>query len=245
MPINPAELDRELRGAFLHDFHKMKIRPHGGDEEGPPLPCNADRDSARMSRAPGKPPKIDEQVAGRYRIDLIRRRSFYNPRSFNKITTTEMRNALARACNEEPILKVYEAWLKADLPAMYNEHKYMPYTSLKYHTQLAATLLYNYKLDYPFGTLCLALSIPPKIECATVLLQDDFSLHLVPLERLPEFRCGASLGRAPSPNFCSAWVRLDEHPKISPHLNSYLRQMESWSTALQLIEDWMVMNPCF
>ena len=242
----------------------MEIGSHKNAEETKdgPLPYSADDYSAHMSRAGLRIDDPEGEISSRYRIDLIRRQCFYDATRFNKAENIKQINELKELSKNAPLIEVHKKWLESDLPSKYNEDPGYPYTSHKYHTLIAEAILYNSANDYHFDTFCLAVAMPAKVELTTLIQLDDASLHLVPVSRLSEFTCGYQLpkvGEKPPkedgkkhktypkgcwPNFNIAWVHLDKHPKISKHLDAYIRRIGSWSTALQLMEDWKVMN-CF
>jgi len=57
---------------------------------------------------------------------------------------------------ENPVA-MHEAWVASDVAALFNESVFYPYTSLKYHTLLAAALLDNYRAGFGFEELFVAV----------------------------------------------------------------------------------------
>jgi hypothetical protein len=132
--------------------------------------------------------------------------------------------------------------LESDIAAWFNESVYYPYTSLKYHTLLVAVLVSNYEAGAAFEELALVVDAPATIvPHRTILAVDVFSLRLT---TEADGRPSSGLGSRPTRSWASIWTRLPAHPLDTNHerwtmtLDANLRRIQSWSTALQYIEDF-------
>ena len=124
---------------------------------------------------------------------------------------------------------------------------YHPYTSLKYHTLLVAALLDNYRAGNEFADLRLIVdSAGEVVPFRTVFDSDRFAFHI---DAEVDGRPSARLGSRPWRSWASAWSRLTAHPLDIDHdkydmtLDANLRRMQSWSTALQYVEDYAEWRP--
>ena len=119
---------------------------------------------------------------------------------------------------------------------------YHPYTSLKYHTLLVAALLDNYRVDHDFADLRLIVDPAGKVvPFRTVFDGDRFALRI---DESTDGNPSARLGSRPWRSWAGTWNRLTAHPldtdgeKYDMTLDANLRRIQSWSTALQYIEDY-------
>jgi hypothetical protein len=138
-------------------------------------------------------------------------------------------------------------WLDSDVAAAFNESVYHPYTSLKYHTVLVAALLDNYRADNEFGNLRLIVDPADDIvPFRTIFSGDRFALRI---DVDDNGRPSARLGSRPWRSWASTWNRLTAHPldtasnKYDRKLDANLRRIQSWSTALQYIEEFAGWRP--
>jgi len=136
----------------------------------------------------------------------------------------------------------HERWLTSDVAAAFNESVYHPYTSLKYHTLLVVVLLDNYRAGHEFADLRLIVDPAGEIvPFRTVFDGERFALR-IGIE--DGDRPSARLGSRPWRSWASAWNRLTAHPldtdrgKYDMTLDANLRRTQSWSTALQYVEDY-------
>ena len=133
------------------------------------------------------------------------------------------------------------------MAAAFNESVYHPYTSLKYHTLLVAALLDNYRADHEFPDLRLIIDPAGDIvPFRTVFDGDRFALRI---DESADGNPSARLGSRPWRSWASVWNRLTAHPldtdsdKYDMTLDANLRRVQSWSTALQYIEDFAEWRP--
>ena len=124
---------------------------------------------------------------------------------------------------------------------------YHPYTSLKYHTLLVGALLDNYRTDNEFTDLQLIVDPAGKIvPFRTVFDGEQFALRIGTSDA---DRPSARLGSRPWQSWASVWNRLTSHPldtdgdKYDMTLDANLRRIQSWSTALQYIEEFTEWRP--
>ena len=110
-----------------------------------------------------------------------------------------------------------------------------------------AALLDNYRADHEFGNLRLIVdSAGDVVPFRTVFDGDRFALRIdVNADGNPSAR----LGSRPWRSWASAWNRLTAHPletdqdKYDMTLDANLRRVQSWSTALQYLEDFENWRP--
>ncbi|WP_226908664.1 hypothetical protein [Haloferax massiliensis] len=138
--------------------------------------------------------------------------------------------------------RAHQRWLESEVAALFNESSFYPYTSLKYHTLLTAALVYSYEIGYSFEDLALIVDDPTTtIPHRTIFTSERFNLRLA---ASPNSRPYAPLGDSPQRSWATIWQSLNEHPletatnRWQMVLDSNLRRIRSWSTALQYIEDF-------
>ena len=240
-----------MLAAFRHDAHKFTGESHDNAREtfaGIPVnqsvPMGADGDAAALSR----PQHHHEQTVPTHnshsRLSLLTGETVYNSGEFSRSTTKDkIRELLTTA---DPQL-AHQQWLDSEIAAGFNESVYHPYTSLKYHTLLVAALLDNYRVDNEFDDLRLVVDPPAEIEAyRTIFSGDQFALRI---DTNDNGRPSARLGSRPWRSWASTWSRLTAHPletatnKYDMTLDANLRRIQSWSTALQYIEDYTEWRP--
>lgn len=237
--------------AFRHDAHKFTGESHENAREtfaGVPVnqsvPEGADGDSAALSR----PQQAQEQTVpthtDHYRLSLFTGETAYEPQEFSR-TTVE--SEVADLLTVEDGETAHKRWLSSDIAATFNESVYHPYTSLKYHTLLVAALLDNYSSGYEFADLRLIVdSAGEVVPYRTVFDGERFALRI---DANDGGRPSARLGSRPWRSWASVWNRLTAHPLATDHdkydmvLDANLRRIQSWSTALQYIEDFADWRP--
>ncbi|QLG62206.1 hypothetical protein [Halorarum salinum] len=240
-----------MLAAFRHDAHKFTGESHGDAcEEFAGVPVNqsvpegADCDAAALSRPQHKQEQTVPTHDDHYRLSLLTGETAYDPVEFSRATIeSEVRDLFA----VEQAETAHERWLASDVAAAFNESVYHPYTSLKYHTLLVAALLDNYRAGNEFPDL--RLIVEPAGEVVpfrTVFDGERFALRI----GIEDGDCpSARLGSRPWRSWASAWNRLTAHPLDTGHdkydmtLDANLRRTQSWSTALQYIEDYHEWRP--
>jgi len=237
--------------AFRHDVHKFTGESHENAREtfaGVPVnqtvPDGADGDAAALSR----PDEVHEQTVpthdNHYRLSLLTGETVTEPGEFSQTTIeNDVRDLVAVA----QAARAHERWLASDVAAAFNESVYHPYTSLKYHTLLVAALLDNYRDGTEFGDLRLGVdSAGEVVPFRTVFDGDRFGLRI---DDSADGNPSARLGSRPWRSWASVWSRLTEHPLDTNHdkydmtLDANLRRIQSWSTALQYLEDYAEWRP--
>ena len=237
--------------AFRHDAHKFMRESHEDAREefaGVPVnqsvPEGADGDAAALSR----PQQTQEQTVpthdDHYRLSLLTGETAYDPREFSRAT---IQSEVADLIGIEDAETAHEQWLASDVAAAFNESVYHPYTSLKYHTLLVVALLNNYNAGNGFNELRLIVApVGEVVPFRTVFDGDRFALRI---DIEAGDRPSARLGSRPWRSWSSAWNRLTAHPldtdsdKYDMALDANLRRTQSWSTALQYIEDFTEWRP--
>jgi len=242
--------DEQLLRVYRHDAHKMRGRSHdagtrqlAGVTVNQSVPYGADSDAAAMSRPGGKPSGTVDGAETHYRLSLLTGDTRYDPDEFSlRSREPELRALLATDDAEA----MHREWLESDTVSAFNETVFQPYTSLKYHTLLVAALVDCYRNDAAHGDLYLVADAPGEIvPHRTVYAGDGFTLRL---NDTPGDAC-ASLPSRPFRSWASTWGRMTSHPidtaddKFTMALDSQLRRIRAWSTALQFIEDYQAWRP--
>ncbi|TKX69180.1 hypothetical protein [Halorubrum sp. GN11GM_10-3_MGM] len=241
----------EVLTAFRHDVHKFTGESHkdaheefAGELVNQSVPEGADGDAAALSR----PQQNQEQTVpthdDHYRLSLLTGETPYDPGEFSRAT---IESEVADLVGIEDAQTAHERWLASSVAAAFNESVYHPYTSLKYHTLLVAALLDNYRAGYEFADL--RLIVDPADEVVpfrTVFDGEQFALRI---DAKAAERPSARLGSHPWRSWVLTWNRLTSHPLDTDHdkygmtLDANLRRIQSWSTALQYIEDFAEWRP--
>jgi len=237
--------------AFRHDAHKFTGESHEDAREefaGVPVnqsvPEGADGDAAALSRPQQKQEQTVPTHDDHYRLSLLTGGTAYDPGEFSRATTE---SEVVDLIGIEDAQTAHERWLTSDVAAAFNESVYHPYTSLKYHTLLVAALLDNYRNGSAFGELRLVVDSANEIvPFQTIYISDRFALRI---DADDWGRPSARLGSRPWRSWASAWNRLTDHPldtdsdKWEMMLDANLRRIQSWSTALQYIEEFQAWRP--
>jgi hypothetical protein len=233
---------------YRHDIHKARMRGHEHAEEtfrgirvNEQVPLGADRDAALLSRPRGEPERTLDAHESWFRVSLL---------TGDVASTIEpvgdVGGSLTELIRVEDAEELHAAWLDSVVTSLFSESPYYPYTSLKYHTVLAAALLDNYWSGFEFDELFLAVTPPGAdpvvVPHRTVLATSGFALHVT---GEPGDRPAARLGGAPARSFADVWARLSAVPfgvdgeRRWRVLDAQLRRIRSWSTALQFIEEYV------
>jgi hypothetical protein len=237
--------------AFRHDAHKFTGESHEDAREefaGVPVnqsvPEGADGDAAALSRPQQKQEQTVPTHDDHYRLSLLTGETAYDPREFSRVT---IGSEVADLIGIEDAQTAHERWLASDVAAAFNESVYHPYTSLKYHTLLVAALLDNYRADHDFGDL--QFIVDPAGEVVPFRTVFDGGRFALRIDVEADGRPSARLGSRPWRSWASAWNRLTAHPldtdrdKYDMTLDANLRRTQSWSAALQYIEDYHEWRP--
>ncbi|MFA9516913.1 hypothetical protein ACERIT_06805 [Halopenitus sp. H-Gu1] len=251
-----------MLAVYRHDLHKARWRSHtnaaetfAGVRVNESVPFGADRDSALLSRPDGEPEQTVANHASPLRISLLTGET--------KVSVGHVEGPVHPAMVElmqieEPVA-MHEAWLSSSVVSLFNEAVYYPYTSLKFHTLLAAALLDNYRVGYAFDELYLVVDPPTGVTVTdqspaqaeaessvhphrTILSTAEFALRIT---GEPGERPAARLGPRPARSFADVWSRLPEQPvdtdaaRVWRVLDAQLRRIRSWSVALQYIEEFV------
>ncbi|SEW00929.1 hypothetical protein SAMN04487945_0884 [Halobacterium jilantaiense] len=236
-----------LVGVYRHDVHKARLRSHADAEDwvagvrvNQAVPRGADGDAALLSRPRGEPSQTFEGHDSPYRLSLVS--GSISP----LVETASVWPAIRDLIQLDDPVELHAAWLASREVGVFSESVYYPYTSLKYHTLLAAALFDNYRAGYDFEDLYLAVEpagkgSPDVVPHRTVLETAGVALTVT---GEPDGRPAARLGGGPVRSFADVWSRLPEHPFQADSgrewrvLDAQLRRIRSWSTALQYIEDY-------
>ncbi len=240
-----------MPAAYRHDTHKFTGESHNNAREefagvrvNQSVPEGADGDAAALSRPQQKQEQTVPTHDDHYRLSLLTGETVYNPGEFSRSTIEgEVSELIA---TDDPQL-AHERWLSSDMAAAFNESVYHPYTSLKFHTVLVAALLDNYRAGNDFDNLRLVVDPADEIvPFRTVYSSERFALRI---DADDGGRPSARLGSRPWRSWASTWNRMTAHPldtdgdKYDMTLDANLRRTQSWSTALQYIEDYAEWRP--
>lgn len=239
--------DEQMLQTYRHDAHKVRGRSHeAGERElagvrvNVDVPYGADGDASALSRPSGKPEQVVDNHDTHYRLSLLTGNTRHDPDKFSlRHYRDELHGLLA--VDDAPMM--HREWLDSELMAAFNEAVHYPYTSLKYHTLLVAALTDNYRAGNEFEDLWLVVDATDEIvPHRTVFQCDRFALRITARDTS---KPRATLGSRPWRSWASAWGRLTEHPpldtaddKFDMMLDANLRRIQSWSTALQYLEDF-------
>nr|WP_247376101.1 hypothetical protein [Halorientalis brevis] len=235
-----------MLAAFRHDAHKFTGESHDNAREefagvavNQPVPKGADGDAAALSRAQQTQERTVPTHDNHYRLSLLTGETAYDPGEFSRATIQSEVHDLIAVANAEI---AHERWLGSDVAAAFNESVYHPYTSLKYHTLLVAALLDNYQAGHEFTDLRLIVdSAGTVVPFRTIFDGERFAFRI---DGKADGMPSARLGSRPWRSWASVWTRLTAHPldtdseKWDMALDANLRRIQSWSTALQYIEDF-------
>lgn len=239
-----------MLGAYRHDAHKFTGEHHDTAPEtvagiivNQPVPHGADGDAAALSCLPDYEQTVPT-YAGRYRLSLITGEQVHHAGAFKGEGLSEELIELLGAGDAET---AHLRWLRSDVAAVVNESVFHPYTSLKHHTLLVAALLDNYLAGQAFSDLSLVVDGPDAIvPFRTIFAGERFSLRI---DVDPGGQPAAPLGDSPTRCWASTWNRLPAHPldggeaQYDRVLDANLRRIQSWSTALQYLEEFTALRP--
>lgn len=241
-----------ILNTFKHDEHKTRGAGHsrtrrvGEPEWNQQVMFGADKIAATMSRPhPSSIKSRAKELKGtennHYRISLLTRKRLYEAGVFDITTEEKELDKIFHIKDSEKLLK---EWLDSYTIAGFNESYFSPYTSLKYHTLLTVALVFNCLQDNEYDELYLHFMKNGERDFYTIYDGDNFLLKIAPLDVFEEtgtskiaFKMdNGSVDRAWM-HFGRTWARLTKI-KVGRHLDACLRQMRSWSTALQFIDDF-------
>ena len=237
--------------AFRHDVHKLTGESHANASKefaGVPVnqsvPEGADGDAAALSRPQQRYEQTVPTHRNQYRLSLFTGATAHSPEVFSQASIESQISDLVTIENAQT---AHKRWLSSTVAAVFNESAYHPYTSLKYHTLLVAALLDTYRAGIEFDNLQLVVDPPDEVvPFRTVFSGDRFGLRVA---ADAGSNPSASLGRRPSQSWAKTWTRLSSHPletdsnKYDMTLDANLRRIQSWSTALQYLEDYATWRP--
>lgn len=239
-----------MLAVYRHDVHKARFRSHeaaaeeyGGVRVNEPVPMGADADAALLSRPAGEPVQTVDAHGSPFRISLLTGETAMR---VGEVGPGDLDAEFRRLISIEDPVAAHEAWLGSSVATIFNESEYYPYTSLKFHTLLAAALLDNYRAGFEFDDLFLVADEPGVVvPHRTVLSTSEFGLRVT---GEPGEQPGAGLGSRPAMTFADVWSRLPEHPididgvRAWRVLDAELRRVRSWSAALQFIEEFVAVE---
>jgi len=169
------EVDRGREGAstranvmvavYRHDVHKLRQRRHsaGADEYAgvavnETVPLHADRDAALLSRPRGDPEQTVANHWSPYRLSLLTGETAVETDRIQAAADGGFRDLVT---SDKPE-RLHAQWLTSRVAGAYSESVHYPYTSLQYHTLLAAALLDAYRAGHAFADLWLVATAHPE-----------------------------------------------------------------------------------
>lgn len=244
-------MNEVMLAAYRHDAHKFTGESHDNAQEtfagvrvNQPVPEGADRDAAVLSRPQQKQEQTVPTHNNHYRLSLLSGETVYDP---EELSQTIIENNVRELLAVESAETAHKRWLGSSVAARFNESAYHPYTSLKYHTLLVASLLDNYRDGHEFADLRLVVNPADEVvPFRTIFDGERFSLQI---NSDSNVRPSARLGSRPWRSWASVWNRLTTHPLDTDHskydmvLDANSRRIQSWSTALQYFEDFITWRP--
>jgi hypothetical protein len=225
---------------------------------------HADRDAALLSRPRGDPEQTVANHWSPYRLSLLTGETAVETDRIQAAADGGFRDLVT---SDKPE-RLHAQWLTSRVAGAYSESVHYPYTSLQYHTLLAAALLDAYRAGHAFADLWLVATASglddtlktdtpttrdPEAALAadavephrTVLWTPALALHVTPT---PGDRPAAPLGDAPARSFADVWSRLPAHPidvdggRRWRLLDAQLRRIRSWSAALAFIDEFIELH---
>lgn len=245
----PDSETEPMLAVYRHDVHKLQLRSHmaahdtlAGVPVNEQVPQGADADAARLSRPEGEPEQTVTNHTLPYRLSLLTGRVVAE----DDRTSGDVDRAVRQLVRIDEPAAMHAAWLSSSIAAWFPESVYYPYTSVKYHTLLAAALLSNYRAGHTFEDLCLVVDDPTAnpVPHRTIIQTDHVHLRLT---ATPGDQPAAPLGPAPVRSWADVWSRLPaqslpvDTSRRARILDAQLRRIRAWSTALQFIEEYEAM----
>lgn len=235
-----------MLAVYRHDAHKFHGRAHAnaplefaGVPVNQPVPAGADGDAAALSRPRSQREPVVPTHQTHHRLSLLTGEAPYATGEWSRAAVVEAVHDLLTVADAE---SAHQQWLESDVAALFNESVVVPFTSLKYHTLVVASLLDAYRDGTEFADLRLVVDAAGDIvPYRTVYADERFALRLA---SDAGGRPSACLGSRPWRSWASTWARLTDHPLQTDHdkwdmtLDANLRRIRAWSTALQYLEDF-------
>lgn len=243
--------EKILLDTFKHDEHKTRGAGHsstrraGEPEWNRDVKFGADKITASISRPhpssiKSRARELKDTENNHYRVSLLTRQRIYEAGVFDITTEEEELDRLFHISDPE---KMLEEWLDSYTIAGFNESYFSPYTSLKYHTLITVSLVNNRLNDYEYDQLYLHLIKNGERDFYTIYDDKRITMKIAPMDLFDSdtskiaFRKENGTVEKGWMHFGRTWARLTDIFEVSKHLDACLRQMRSWSTALQFIED--------
>lgn len=234
--------------SLRHDFHKTHGASHESSlkYEGIKVSFSADKVGGSMSRKFNNRRHNNQDGLSRsddshYRISLITKERTYQK---GKTDWPNVKKEVEGLYTLKDVEKAHKAFLNSKTLTLYNEDYYNPYTSLKYHTLIVTALAHNLSNNIGYEKLFLHISPPTESTYTTIYQDDKLQLDIAPeklksmgLTKIP-FKIDNGSIQDGYMWFGKSWGKLSAHTGVDKYLDSQLRRIGSWSTALQLIEDW-------
>jgi hypothetical protein len=231
---------------YRHDVHKLRLRAHdnaaetvAGSRVNESIESGADGDAALLSRPAGEPEHTLDNHDSPYRRSMVTGEVATSAQTAGGTLDAAVSSLLAQTTPAQ----AHAWWLTSPEPALIAESIFYPYTSLKYHTLLVAALHHQYRDGAGFDELwCVIEPTGTVTPHETILATDAWALAITDT---PAGRPAARLGETPARSFADVWARLSAHP-FNPDdgrawrvLDAQLRRIQSWSTALQYIAEFV------
>ncbi len=228
MGVLRMSADMDFLRVLQHDLHKVRIP--GALPHKVAMPNKLAREADALAAWMGRNFLRESFERSFYRKSLIFTvRNFQNPRTLVNQQKAEVFD-LFKGSEAVPL---HAAILTSKLLNYYNEARFYPYSSLKYHILLTCALYYNFKRGYELRNLYLCENVSEDSPFQVIYRDQRRRWSLLPLQK----RNGLS---RLWPKFYRSW---DYRKKMSLGgdyrvLGGLFSSISSWSVALASLEDF-------
>ncbi len=211
-----------------HDLHKVRIP--GALPHKVAMPNKLAREADALAAWMGRNFLRESFEQSFYRKSLIFTvRNFQNPRTL----VNQQKAEVSDLFKESNAVKLHTTILKSKLLNYFNEARFYPYSSLKYHILLTCALYYNFTKGYRLRELYLCENRSEESPFQIIYQNDRRWWSILPLRKTK------GLSRL-WPNFYHSWDYRKEMSLGGDYriLGGLLSSISSWSVALASIEDF-------
>ncbi len=228
MGVLRMSTDTDFLRVLQHDLHKIRVP--GALPHKVAMPNKRAQEADALAAWMGRNFLRESFEKSFYRKSLIFTvRNFQNPRRLVNQQKAEVFDLF----KESDAVKLHATILKSKLLNYFNEARYYPYSSLKYHILLVCALYYNFKQERELRELYLCENTPEESPFQIIYQDQRRRWSLLPLHKKE------GLSRL-WPKFYHTWdyrkqMSLGGDYRI---LGGLLSSISSWSVALASLEDF-------